>query len=103
MTTRDDAGLPATETVWFVEATYAPDAAETRGPFRPAHLARIVELEEAGILVEAGAFADLSASILILRASSEEAAIEVCREDVYMKNGVWVEIRARPFARVVVP
>ena len=95
------AGLPPTESVWFVEATYAPDAAETRAPFRTAHLARLVELKEAGIVVEAGAFADVSASIVILRAPSEEAAIDVCREDVYMKNGVWVELRARPFGRVV--
>ncbi len=103
MTAPDPKGLPAIESVWFVEATYAPDAADTRGPFRLAHLARIVELKEAGIIVEAGAFADVSASIVILRAPSEEAAIAVCREDVYMKNGVWVEIRARPFGRVFGP
>ena len=24
-----------------------------------------------------------------------------CRDDVYMRNGVWVELRARPFGRVV--
>jgi hypothetical protein len=31
-----DPAIPAalTELVWFVEATYAPDAAETRVPFR---------------------------------------------------------------------
>jgi len=36
------------EPVWFVEATYAPDAAETRTPFRAEHLARILALKEAG-------------------------------------------------------
>jgi uncharacterized protein len=91
----------AIEPIWLVEATYAPDAAETRVPFRARHLARLVELEEAGIVIEAGAFADVSASIILLRAADEAAALELCRDDVYMRNGVWVEIRARPFGRVV--
>ena len=94
--------LPSSlELVWFVEATYAPDAAETRVPFRPEHLARLLELKDAGVVIEAGAFPDVSASILIVRAADEGAALELCREDVYMRNGVWVEVRARPFGRVV--
>jgi uncharacterized protein YciI len=94
--------LPSSlELVWFVEATYAPDAAETRVPFRPQHLARLLELKDAGVVIEAGAFPDVSASILILRAADEAAALELCRDDVYMRNGVWVELRARPFGRVV--
>ncbi len=96
--------LPAgvtVESVWLIEATYAPDAAETRGPFRAAHLERVVELREAGVVIEAGAFADVSASILIVRAESEEAALAIARDDVYMQNGIWVEVRARPFGRVV--
>jgi uncharacterized protein len=91
----------AIEPIWLVEATYAPDAAETRVPFRARHLARLVELEEAGIVIEAGAFADVSASIILLRAADEAAALELCRDDVYVHNGVWVDIRARPFGRVV--
>jgi len=94
--------LPSSlEPVWFVEATYAPDAAETRVPFRAQHLARLLELKEAGVVIEAGAFADVSASILLVRATDEAAALELCRSDVYMRNGVWVEVRARPFGRVV--
>jgi uncharacterized protein len=94
--------LPASaiETVWFVEATYAPDAAEARVPFRAAHVARMRELKAAGVVVEVGAFSDVSASVIIVRAASEAEAIEVCRQDVYMRNGVWVELRARPFGRV---
>ena len=91
----------AIEPIWLVEATYAPDAAETRVPFRARHLARLVELKEGGVVIEAGAFADVSASIILLRAADEAAALELCRDDVYTRNGVWVEIRARPFGRVV--
>ncbi len=96
-----DADPPATlEPVWFVEATYAPDAAETRVPVRPRHLARIAELKTAGVVVEAGAFMDMSASVLLIRAATETEALEVCRQDAYMQAGVWVELRAKPFGRV---
>lgn len=88
------------EPVWLVEASYAPDAAETRTPFRAEHLARLRQLKAAGVVVEAGAFLDVSASVLIIRAPDEQAALEVCRSDVYLRNGVWVELRARAFGRV---
>jgi uncharacterized protein len=88
------------EPIWLVEATYAPDAAETRVPFRAEHIARLRELKRQGIVVEAGAFVDVSASIILVRAVDEQAALELCRDDVYLRNGVWVEVRARPFGRV---
>ena len=88
------------EPVWFVEATYAPDAAEARIPFRAAHLARLQALKAEGVVVEAGAFADVSASVMIVRAASEDAALDLFRDDVYLRNGVWVELRARAFGRV---
>ncbi len=91
------------EPVWLVEATYAPDAAETRTPFRAEHLARILALKEAGVFVEVGAFVDVSASIVLVRAPSAEAALEIVRDDVYLRNGVWVELRARAFGRIVGP
>ena len=62
------------EPVWFVEATYAPDAAETRTPFRPEHLAGVAARLDAGVYVEAGAFADVSASVILVRAESDRGA-----------------------------
>jgi uncharacterized protein YciI len=91
------------EPTWLIEATYAPDAAETRIPFRARHVARLSELMEAGIVAAAGAFADVSASIIVVRAADEQAALDIARSDIYMANGVWVEVRARPFGLVVRP
>ena len=94
--------LPATlEPIWFVEATYAPDAADTRVPFRAEHLAGIVARLADGTYVEAGAFADVSASVVLVRAPDAETAIRIVSDDVYLRNGVWVEFRARAFGRVV--
>ena len=99
----DPAGDAVIEPIWLVEATYAPDATETRTPFRGEHLAGILERIDAGIYVEAGAFADVSASVVLVRAESAEAALELVRDDVYLRNGVWVEVRARAFGRVTRP
>ncbi len=88
------------EPVFVIEATYAPDAAETRPPHRPTHLARIAALRAAGIVLEAGAYPDLSGSLLMVRAADADAAMALAAEDVYMREGVWVEARVRPFVRV---
>jgi uncharacterized protein YciI len=89
------------EPVWLIEATYAPDAAETRVPFRQRHLARLAELKAAGVLIEAGAFLDVSSSMMLVRAADEAAALDIARADIYLANGIWVEIRARAFGRMV--
>ena len=96
----DTAPAHSLERAWLVTATYAPDAEETRVPFRAAHLANAARLTAQGVIIEIGAFTDVSASILVIRAESEQAAIEICRRDVYMQNGVWVELRAKPFGRL---
>jgi uncharacterized protein len=88
------------EPIWLVEATYAPDGAETRVPFRAAHIARLQELKRQGVVIEAGAFLDVSATIILVRAADEAAALDLFRTDVYLRNGVWVELRARAFGRV---
>jgi uncharacterized protein YciI len=89
------------ESLWFVEATYGPDAAELRRPFRAEHVARVLALKEAGVYVEAGAFADVSSSVVLVRAGSEAAALAIVGDDVYLRNGVWVELRARAFGLVM--
>ena len=99
----DDARRTACmEPVWLVEATYAPDAAETRVPFRPEHLARAAELKAAGTIVEIGAFTDVSE-----RDHHRPRRVRGGRPGhrpaptSYVTNGIWVELRARPFNRLV--
>ena len=77
-----DPPTPTIETVWFVEATYAPDGAETRVPFRAEHIARAAELKAAGTIVEIGAFTDVSSAVILVRAESEAAALDIIRADV---------------------
>lgn len=90
------------ESVFLVEAQYAPDAAQKRPAVRAEHLARVVRLREAGVIIEAGAYSDeLTSSLLLVRTTDAEAALAVAQEDVYVKAGVWGDISARPFGRVI--
>ena len=86
--------------MWLVEATYVANAAEAGLRFGPPTSPDSRELKERGVVVEAGAYADASASLLMLRAATEDEALELCRADVYWQNGVWVDLKARAFARL---
>jgi uncharacterized protein YciI len=99
MTTEMPAGVTI-EPVYVIEATYAPDAAETRPRVRPQHLARMAALIDQGVVIEVGGYLDLSASLIMLRAESPDAALAIARDDIYMREGVWVEARVRAFGRV---
>jgi uncharacterized protein YciI len=89
------------ETIWVVEAALAPDAAERRAPVRAEHLARLAALRDAGTVIEAGAFADMTASLVLLRVPTEQDALAVAQADVYFRAGVWTSFRIRAMGRVV--
>ena len=63
----------------------------------------MAQLMDDGVVIEVGGYLDLSASLVILRAESEAAAMDIARDDIYMREGVWVELRVKPFGRVVRP
>ena len=91
----------AIEPIWVVEATYSPDAAERRPAVRAEHLTRIDELRRAGTIIEAGGYADMSTSLVLVRAPSEEAALALVEADVYYRSGVWTAFRIRALGRAV--
>lgn len=90
------------ETVYAVEISYAPDAADRRPAVRLEHLTRIIRLMAEGKVVEAGGYLDFSGALLLVRAASEEDAIALVQDDVYVRSGVWLDdARARAYGRVV--
>jgi len=99
-----DAGVPpgvTVETIYVVEVSYSADAAEKRPAVRPEHLTRVARLMEEGRLIEAGGYLDFSSALLWVRAASAEDAVALVRDDVYVRQGVWLDdARARPFGRV---
>ena len=93
--------MAITEPCYVVECLYARDAAQKRAPFREAHLARIGMLSDEGALLLAGAFDDMSASLLVVAVESEEAVVAIVETDVYWKNKVWTSYKIRRLNRVV--
>ena len=55
-----------------------------------------------GRIIEAGGYLDFSTSLLFVRADSEEEAIALIADDVYVRNRVWTTLRAKAFGRVVI-
>jgi uncharacterized protein YciI len=91
----------AIERIWVAESAYGPDVEERRPPVRAEHLARIAELRAAGVILEAGGFSDMSGSLILIRAATEEDALAIIQADVYFRSGVWAGCRVRPLGRVV--
>jgi len=92
----------AVETVYAVEISYSPDAQERRPAVRFEHLTRVARMFRDGTLVEAGGYLDWKSAILIFRVGSPQEAIDIIREDVYLREGVWLDDPvARPLARVI--
>ena len=52
-------------------------------------------------MIEGGGYLDLSTALLFVRAADQQAALAIARDDIYMKEGVWVEARVKGFGRVV--
>jgi uncharacterized protein YciI len=93
--------MAITEPCYVAECLYARDAAQKRAPFREAHLARIGMLSDEGALLLAGAFDDMSASLLVLAVESEEAVTAIIETDVYWKNKIWTSFKIRRLNRVI--
>jgi uncharacterized protein YciI len=93
--------VATTEPCFVAECVYAKGAAEKRAPFREQHLARVGMLSDEGALLLAGAFDDMSASLLVFAVDSEDAAVAIIETDVYWKNKVWTSYKIRRLNRVV--
>jgi len=88
-----------------------PDSLNGRLAARPAHLARLTELQKAGRLVLAGPFpvidsldpgpAGFSGSLIVAEFSSLDDAHAWANADPYLLTGVYARVNVRPFKHVL--
>ena len=88
-----------------------PGSLEKRVAARPAHLARLTELQSAGRLILAGPFpaidspdpgpAGFSGSLIVAEFESLEAAQAWAEADPYVAAGVYGEVDVKPFRKVL--
>ncbi len=87
-----------------------PNSLEQRLASRPAHLARLTELQAAGRMVLAGPFpaidspdpgpAGFSGSLIVAEFESLAAAQNWASADPYVASGVYGHVTVRPFKQV---
>jgi uncharacterized protein YciI len=78
---------------WMTNVDPAPETGKPVDEIRQDHFAYLSDLEARGILLAAGPFMDADGSrhgagMMILRASSMEAADAIAAEEPYRKNGL---------------
>jgi len=88
-----------------------PDSLDKRLGARPAHLARLQALQDAGRLLLAGPFpaidspdpgpAGFSGSLIVAAFDSLEAARSWADADPYMAAGVYAQVTVKPFKKVL--
>ncbi|MEO8629404.1 MAG: YciI family protein [Betaproteobacteria bacterium] len=86
------------------------NSAEKRAAARPAHLARVQEMADAGRMVLAGPLpnidspdpgpAGMGGSLLVVELESLEAAQAWIADDPYVTQGVFERVTVRPFKQV---
>jgi hypothetical protein len=77
-----------------------PDGAALRKIHRPAHLARMDELDAQGRVVLAGPLTDKAGSLIVIEAGSLAEAESFAREDPYTLHGVFQRVEVHPFTQV---
>jgi uncharacterized protein YciI len=98
--------------MWYaITALDHPDSLEKRKAVRPAHLARLEQLRDAGRLLLAGPFpaidaedpgpAGFTGSLIVAEFGDLEAAREWAGADPFVEAGVYREVSVRPFRKVL--
>lgn len=92
--------------LYMLLATDAENSSQARAEARPAHLARLKELDEQGRLLTAGPTPmpdepdTVSGSLIIAEFESLDAAEAWASQDPYVDAGVYAELLIRPFKKV---
>lgn len=96
--------------LYAIIATDTPNTLEQRLTVRPAHLARLQALQDAGRLVLAGPHpaidnenpgaAGFTGSLVIAEFASLEQAQHWASKDPYCEANVYVDVQVKPFKKV---
>lgn len=77
-----------------------PDGEARRKIHRPAHLANLEPLDQAGRVILAGPLTDKAGSLMVLEFETLEDAEQFANKDPYVVHGVFERIEIHPFFQV---
>jgi uncharacterized protein len=78
-----------------------PHGQARRQIHRPAHLARLEQLESQGRLVLAGPFTDKAGSLILIEADSLADAEAFAKEDPYVIHEIFSRVEVHPFLQAL--
>jgi uncharacterized protein YciI len=79
----------------------APGAREKRPAVRPAHLAHLQPLADAGRIRIAGKLTDETGSLIVLEAESLAEVWGLVARDPYVTEGIFNKVEVKPFAQAL--
>ncbi len=95
--------------LYAINAQDVPDSLEKRKGARPAHIARLNALQDAGRLILAGPFptvdavdpgpAGFSGSLIVAEFASLQEAEVWAQADPYVAAGVYAQVSVKPFRK----
>ena len=77
-----------------------PEGEARRKLYRPAHLANMEPLDQAGRVVLAGPLTDKTGSLIVIEAESLEEAQKFAQEDPYTVQGVFERVEVHTFLQI---
>ncbi len=89
--------------VFHAAITTAPDYLQRRAPHRQAHLERVLQLRQKGIVIGGGPTPDGRAADLFYRVGEPGQIKSLIEEDPYYANGVWTGYGLRSFIQFIEP
>jgi len=84
---------------FVVWGRYCDGAIEKRTPFRQEHLNRLKTLQQQGTLITLGPTEGSTHLFAILEADSREQIDTLLRQDVYWREGIWIELEVYPWTQ----
>ena len=82
---------------FVVFGEYCKDAINKREPFREQHLNRLKSLKDRNILVTLGPTKCTKYLFGIFNANDEKELKDIIEEDIYWKNGIWINYEIYPW------
>ena len=85
---------------FVVFGEYCKDAINKREPFREQHLNRLKSLKDRNVLVTLGPTKCTKYLFGIFNANDENELKDIIEEDIYWKNGIWINYDIYPWIQV---
>ena len=82
---------------FVVFGKYCEDAIMKRTPFREQHLNRLKNLKDRNILITLGPTKCTKYLFGIFNANDENQLRDILEEDIYWKNGIWINYQIYPW------